>query len=548
MSEPPSRPLEVDHLVQRFRDEVAFRNRQGSCLFSGQPVSSPILSSSERICPPLFDDVARIESKSAYALADFLVYHDEDFVRNAYLGILGRDPDPTGFDGFLGKLRSGELSRVQLLGCLRFSTEGKARNIPVEGLRRPLIVQKIYRVPILGHLLAFGVFLLRLPRFGGIWERIETLSAQRDRKNEKRLRALAERFDQQLAGPRARSEGRLDQAFGMLNRKADVDRVSILEQAVSGKASLERIVALEQAVANGGGVGRVDGVDRAETLVEQLAAKTKSDMSELSRQIKDHKLNITDQHRSLALLLEEARKRLPEPISQSQIEKIVSEDDHLMDAMYVAFEDRLRGTRADIKQRVAVYLPVLIEARAGGPDSPIIDLGFGRGELLELLKENRLSATGIDLNRIMVSRCQDLGLDAIEADAMGYLRGLKPNSLGAVTGIHIIEHIPFKQLIALLDEVLRVLRPGGVAIFESPNPENLAVGACYFYHDPTHQRPLPPISVQYLLEARGFNRVEIMRQRPAYEGTWLTEIGSPQQIVNGHLFGPQDYALVAYKV
>ena len=148
----------------------------------------------------------------------------------------------------------------------------------------------------------------------------------------------------------------------------------------------------------------------------------------------------------------------------------------------------------------------------------------------------------------MVSQCEELGLAVINADAIDYLRTVKSNTLGAVTGMHIIEHIPFKRLIALFDEVLRVLKPGGVAIFETPNPENLIVGACNFYYDPTHLNPLPPEPMRFVLEARGFGSIEILRLHP-YPKEDLLNNGAieVQQKINELIYGPRDYALIGYK-
>jgi O-antigen chain-terminating methyltransferase len=278
------------------------------------------------------------------------------------------------------------------------------------------------------------------------------------------------------------------------------------------------------------------------------AGATEQEIKEIKRQIHDQKHNILDQHRRLAVLLEEARKRLPEAFSKKQLSKMVAEEDHLLDAFYVSFEDQFRGTRADIKQRVAVYLPLLNVADAGTAKAPILDIGCGRGEWLEFLQEQDLVALGVDSNHVMVSQCQELGLEVINSDALDYLRSLNTNSLGAVTGMHIIEHIPFKRLIALFDEVLRVLKPGGMAIFETPNPENLIVGACNFYYDPTHIKPLPPEPMRFVLEARGFGSIEILRLHPYPEESMLKEGAEQvQQIINSLMFGAQDYALVAYK-
>ena len=287
-----------------------------------------------------------------------------------------------------------------------------------------------------------------------------------------------------------------------------------------------------------------------EHLLSEIAQKTSAteqELQEIKRQIHDQKHNILDQHRRLAILLEEARKRLPEPFSQKQLSKMVEEEDHLLDAFYVSFEDQFRGTRADIKERATIYLPVIDMAKAGSETAPILDIGCGRGEWLELLKENELHAQGVDVNHVMVSQCEALGLEVINGDAIDYLRTIKSNSLGAVTGMHIIEHIPFKRLIALFDEVLRVLKPGGVAIFETPNPENLIVGACNFYYDPTHLSPLPPEPMRFVMEARGFGSIEIVRLHPNSDAMIKEGSQQVQIAINQIMFGPQDYALVAYK-
>jgi O-antigen chain-terminating methyltransferase len=136
----------------------------------------------------------------------------------------------------------------------------------------------------------------------------------------------------------------------------------------------------------------------------------------------------------------------------------------------------------------------------------------------------------------------------VEGDAIEHLRGLKADSLGAVTAMHVIEHIPFRRLIALFDEVLRALQPGGVAIFETPNPENLVVGACSFHNDPTHEQPLPPEPTRYFAESRGFVDVSILRLHPVPESLQLAD-GPPEvrELINRMFYGAQDYALIARK-
>ena len=249
---------------------------------------------------------------------------------------------------------------------------------------------------------------------------------------------------------------------------------------------------------------------RAETRASMEASRKRSEKAlqdafgPVNAQTQDIKRNLLDQERRLGLLLEEARKRLPAPISTEQIQAMLVEDDHLLDAFYAGFEDRMRGSRTDIKQRASIYIPYIRSANAGLVRSPVVDLGCGRGEWLELLRDEALVGRGVDLNRIFLRACWEMDLDVTEADALAFLRGLKSQSVGAVTTFHLIEHLPLKVLIALLDESLRVLKPGGVVILETPNPENLQVGGCNFYTDPTHRRPIPPVLTEALLELARF--------------------------------------------
>jgi SAM-dependent methyltransferase len=278
----------------------------------------------------------------------------------------------------------------------------------------------------------------------------------------------------------------------------------------------------------------------------------------LNAQALDVKRNLLDQERRLGILLEEARKRLPKTFSSKQIEALLVHDDHHLDAMYASFEDRFRGTRSDIKERAAIYLPYIRECNAGLAKRPVVDLGCGRGEWLELLRDEGLLGRGVDLNRIFLASCREMEFDVTESDAVAFLRDLKPQSVGAITSFHLIEHIPLRALIALLDESLRVLRPGGVVILETPNPENLQVGGCNFYTDPTHRNPLPPNLTQALVELRGFVRPTIVRRdqdrlrklAPPHvplDQVLAANINPIVEVMLSNFFVSPDYAVIATK-
>ncbi|WP_375466489.1 class I SAM-dependent methyltransferase [uncultured Nostoc sp.] len=258
------------------------------------------------------------------------------------------------------------------------------------------------------------------------------------------------------------------------------------------------------------------------------------------------KNDLIQQKRIIALFLEEARRRLPEPFNQQQVQTFINEEQHLLDAFYVAFEDQFRGSREQIGNRLKVYLPLIEEAKIGTPNSPILDVGCGRGEWLELLRESGYTAKGIDINRVMQEQCQARKLDVLESDVITYLQSLPDDSLGAVTGFHIIEHLEFPVLIKLLEEVVRVLKPEGIAIFETPNPKNLVVGACNFYSDPTHRNPVFPETIQFCLSFKGLSNVQLMYLNPVEDSPFdKPDIAS--LTLKNWFFGSRDYAVIGYK-
>ena len=203
-------------------------------------------------------------------------------------------------------------------------------------------------------------------------------------------------------------------------------------------------------------------------------------------------------------------------------------------------------TREDITERLKVYLPYF-DKFIGDPNAQVVDCGCGRGEWLALLGEQGIKVTGIDLNRAMVDTCQALGLQAKCMDAIQYLSRQPEGSLAAVTGFHIIEHLPFNTLLALFDAALRALRPDGMVIFETPNPENLVVGACNFYSDPTHLNPIVPTVAEFMARQRGFAHAELLRLHPYPDSHRLVEDSEIAKRFNNAMYGPQDFAVLAWK-
>ena len=210
---------------------------------------------------------------------------------------------------------------------------------------------------------------------------------------------------------------------------------------------------------------------------------------------------------------------------------------------YRAFEDRYRGSRELITARLRVYLPFVEPLKEIYPGCRAVDLGCGRGEWLELMRDSGIDARGIDLDDGMLAACHERGLAVEQGDAIAYLRGLPDDSVAVVSAFHVVEHIPFDALQTLVREALRALVPAGLLILETPNPENLSVGACKFYYDPTHHRPIPPTLLSFLPEHYGFQRTKILRLQ---EEAGLADKTDPSltQVLSG--VSP-DYAVVAQK-
>lgn len=219
------------------------------------------------------------------------------------------------------------------------------------------------------------------------------------------------------------------------------------------------------------------------------------------------------------------------------------------DDFYYAFEEKFRGSRELVKSRLAIYLPYVEQTRSLNAPGGFLDIGCGRGEWLELLNENNVAARGIDLNQRMIDETQARGLQSERADALTFLRKMPDESLSGISGFHIIEHLPFAVLMTVLAEARRTLAPGGVLILETPNPENFIVGACNFYVDPTHRRPILPAALGFMLSQAGFKEHECLQvSLPDYlGGTEGVPASGVLKSLAEHMTVGQDYAMIAFK-
>ena len=232
-------------------------------------------------------------------------------------------------------------------------------------------------------------------------------------------------------------------------------------------------------------------------------------------------------------------------------ENISIECNNDADIDYFMFENIFRGSREDIKDRQKIYLEYLKHSYS------IVDIGCGRGELLEILKENGKSkAIGVEINEDMVNYCIEKGLDVRNVDAFEYLRQLHDKSLDAIILNQVIEHLAPKQVSTIIKLAYEKLTDKGIVIIETVNPKCLSVYTNAYSLDPSHKMPLHPYTGKYILESEGFSTVETIymskcnSEIPKLVGEGIEnirEFNSSIEKVNELLFGYQDYALIAKK-
>ncbi len=224
---------------------------------------------------------------------------------------------------------------------------------------------------------------------------------------------------------------------------------------------------------------------------------------------------------------------------------------------YVGFQDRVRGSQDEIRARVDAYLPLLATA------ADVVDIGCGRGELVEQLKAAGVRARGVDVNPAMVELCRSRGLDVEQGEAVSWLQRQADGSLGGLVAIQVVEHLEPARLLRFLETAYLKMRQGAPLVLETINPACwLAFFECYI-RDLTHQRPLHPETLRYLVQAAGFTSVDVHYREPVREEDRLARASHPTAAtaaglaelvtalndhadkLNARLFSYTDYAIVA---
>jgi O-antigen chain-terminating methyltransferase len=207
---------------------------------------------------------------------------------------------------------------------------------------------------------------------------------------------------------------------------------------------------------------------------------------------------------------------------------------------WLKFAEKFRGSEEAIRQRLQTYA-----SRFRG-SANVLDIGCGRGEMLEAFRDAGVPAGGIDLNDDSIALCRAKGLQAEKADLFAYLNAQPDHSLGGAVCCQVVEHLPPERLPQMIRLLHDKLRPGALIAIETPNPECLAIFATHFYIDPTHRHPIPPMLLSFYLEEAGFGRIEIERLNPAIDS--MPSLTQLPDAFRNDFFGSLDYAIFATRL
>jgi O-antigen chain-terminating methyltransferase len=219
------------------------------------------------------------------------------------------------------------------------------------------------------------------------------------------------------------------------------------------------------------------------------------------------------------------------------------------DIDYVAFEDRFRGWRSEVREAQEPYLGLFPP-----PEEPgrIVDIGCGRGEMLELLREAGYDVLGVEPDSGMLEACLAKDLPVVEADGINWLQQSQDDSLKGIFCAQVVEHLLTSEVERLVRLGLEKLKPGGVLVVETINPRSLFALGNHFYADTSHIRPVHPETLRFICEQVGFSSVQLEERSPhpimeLAEDLPDDKVGVALEALLRNFFGYQDYVIVATK-
>ena len=214
--------------------------------------------------------------------------------------------------------------------------------------------------------------------------------------------------------------------------------------------------------------------------------------------------NFISLEKSLERLIASIDEKAGPEARQEALPRLDHIKEQLSPYQYSDFEQRFRGDEAQVKEKLKQYLPVFSAVNR------ILDIGCGRGEFIELLREQGKQAEGIDNSGSMLRVAEEKGLPCTAGDALAFLKQQQAGSWGGIFSAQVIEHLEPAYLRDMVIEAYRVLAGNSPILLETVNPLSLFALSNIYFLDVTHQKPLHPEFMRYLLESTGFSDVTII--------------------------------------
>jgi 2-polyprenyl-3-methyl-5-hydroxy-6-metoxy-1,4-benzoquinol methylase len=170
----------------------------------------------------------------------------------------------------------------------------------------------------------------------------------------------------------------------------------------------------------------------------------------------------------------------------------------------LGFLATFRGPEERVCELQHYYVDTFLLGRA-----PVLDIGCGRGELLDLLRDAGIEAFGVENSPVLIDHCRAKGHRVELADGLDYLASRPDGSLGAVFTAQVIEHLSQEQQFRLFEQARQKLKPEGVLVVETLNPHSLQV-LTTFWVDPTHTGPVFPEVALFYCRSAGFAAARIL--------------------------------------
>ncbi len=227
---------------------------------------------------------------------------------------------------------------------------------------------------------------------------------------------------------------------------------------------------------------------------------------EYFHKIENYKKNIN----GLILKINEIMENMAFKSDRAEISQVNAER-ILNDQVYYEFEEAFRGDRNKIKINFQQYIDMVRERQ------PVVDIGCGRGEFLEVLQENNIESWGVDSNPCMTEMCLKDDIKIYNRDALSYLKKAEDESIGTIFSSHLLEHMTISQIEHFLRQSYRALRKNGLVIIETLDPSSFIGFHYYYLMDPTHKTPIHPQYIRFLADSIGFEDAFIYRPAKDYD-------------------------------